>query len=97
MPSGGERPQSGGWSPEVAPFDLIDAHVSSRSPSTRRFLHFPLPDALTARCVLSMDALSVIEIKADEDLHLALQSLDYWVRVRQHHQATIHPNRGVEK
>ena len=32
--------------------------------------------------------LVVIEIKADEDLHLALQSLDYWVRVRQHHLAT---------
>ncbi|MHB1960230.1 MAG: nuclease/transposase family protein [Acidobacteriaceae bacterium] len=30
--------------------------------------------------------LVVIEIKADEDLHLALQSLDYWVRVRQHHR-----------
>ena len=29
--------------------------------------------------------LVVMEIKADEDLHLALQSLDYWVRVRQHH------------
>jgi hypothetical protein len=31
--------------------------------------------------------LVVVEIKADEDLHLALQSLDYWVRVRQHHRA----------
>ena len=30
--------------------------------------------------------LVVVEIKADEDLHLALQSLDYWVRVRQHHR-----------
>lgn len=29
--------------------------------------------------------LVVMEIKADEDLHLALQALDYWVRVRQHH------------
>ena len=28
--------------------------------------------------------LVVVEIKADEDLHLALQALDYWVRVRQH-------------
>lgn len=28
--------------------------------------------------------LVVMEIKADEDLHLALQALDYWVRVRQH-------------
>jgi hypothetical protein len=30
--------------------------------------------------------LAVIEVKADEDLHLALQGLDYWVRVRWHHQ-----------
>ncbi len=30
--------------------------------------------------------LVVIEIKADEDLHLALQALDYWVRVRRHQQ-----------
>ncbi len=30
--------------------------------------------------------LVVVEIKADEDLHLALQALDYWVRVRQHHR-----------
>jgi hypothetical protein len=30
--------------------------------------------------------LVVMEIKADEDLHLALQALDYWVRVRQHHR-----------
>jgi hypothetical protein len=29
--------------------------------------------------------LAVIELKADDDLHLALQGLDYWIRVRQHH------------
>ncbi len=29
--------------------------------------------------------LAVIELKADEDLHLALQGLDYWIRVRHHH------------
>jgi len=29
--------------------------------------------------------LAVIELKAEEDLHLALQGLDYWVRVRWHH------------
>jgi hypothetical protein len=29
--------------------------------------------------------LAVIELKADEDLHLSLQGLDYWVRVRWHH------------
>jgi hypothetical protein len=29
--------------------------------------------------------LAVIELKADDDLQLALQGLDYWVRVRWHH------------
>jgi hypothetical protein len=29
--------------------------------------------------------LAVIELKAEEDLQLALQGLDYWVRVRWHH------------
>jgi hypothetical protein len=28
--------------------------------------------------------LAVVELKASEDLHLALQALDYWMRVRQH-------------
>jgi len=32
--------------------------------------------------------LAVLELKADEDLHLALQGLDYWVRVRWHHMQT---------
>jgi hypothetical protein len=39
--------------------------------------------------LLSVDRdgrLAVIELKADEDLHLALQGLDYWIRVRWHHQ-----------
>jgi len=39
--------------------------------------------------LLSVDKdgrLAVIELKADDDLHLALQGLDYWVRVRWHHQ-----------
>ena len=30
--------------------------------------------------------LAVIELKAEEDMHLALQGLDYWVRVRAHHR-----------
>jgi hypothetical protein len=29
--------------------------------------------------------LAVLELKAEEDLHLALQALDYWIRVRWHH------------
>jgi hypothetical protein len=30
--------------------------------------------------------LAVIEVKADDDLHLPLQALDYWIRVRQLHE-----------
>src|SRR5207248_3504134 len=29
--------------------------------------------------------LCVIELKADEDIHLPLQGLDYWARVQWHH------------
>ncbi len=36
--------------------------------------------------------LAVIELKAAEDPHLALQGLDYWVRVRWHHMQ--HPDRS---
>jgi hypothetical protein len=33
--------------------------------------------------------LAVIELKAEEDLHFALQGLDYWVRVRHHHLQAV--------
>ncbi len=39
--------------------------------------------------------LAVIEVKADEDLHLALQGLDYWIRVRHHHLAHPDPTNGA--
>ena len=39
--------------------------------------------------------LAVIELKADDDLHLALQGLDYWVRVRWHHQQNPDPMSGL--
>jgi hypothetical protein len=35
--------------------------------------------------VLRDGRLAIIELKAEEDLHLALQGLDYWIRVRWHH------------
>jgi hypothetical protein len=39
-------------------------------------------DALT----LTRDGrLAVVELKADEDIHLPLQGLDYWARVQWHH------------
>jgi hypothetical protein len=42
--------------------------------------------------VLRDGRLAAIELKADEDLHLALQGLDYWVRVRWHH---LHGESGM--
>jgi hypothetical protein len=39
--------------------------------------------------------LAVIELKADDDLHLALQGLDYWIRVRHHHLQTADTRTGL--
>ena len=38
--------------------------------------------------------LAVIELKAAEDIHLALQAVDYWLRVRWHHQQGDFPRYG---
>jgi hypothetical protein len=39
--------------------------------------------------------LAVIELKADEDLHLAMQGLDYWIRVRWHHMQSTNGGHGL--
>ena len=39
--------------------------------------------------------LAVIEVKADDDPQLALQGLDYWVRVRWHHAQNPHQASGL--
>ncbi len=39
--------------------------------------------------------LAVLELKADEDLHFALQGLDYWLRVRWHHTQTLDTSTGL--
>jgi hypothetical protein len=38
--------------------------------------------------------LAVLELKADEDIHLPLQGLDYWARVQWHHQRGEFPQYG---
>ena len=38
--------------------------------------------------------LAVIEVKAADDLQLALQGLDYWIRVRHHHVQPSHAGEG---
>lgn len=39
--------------------------------------------------------LAVLELKAEEDMHFALQALDYWIRVRWHHTQTVDPSTGL--
>ena len=39
--------------------------------------------------------LAVIELKVDDDLHFALQGLDYWIRVRHHHLQTADASSGL--
>ncbi len=39
--------------------------------------------------------LAVIEIKAAEDLQMALQGLDYWIRVRHHHLGNVDAATGL--
>jgi hypothetical protein len=67
----------------IEPLDahLDPAHVYTQVPA------FAASDrgTLDLLGVLNDGRLAVIELKAEEDLHLALQGLDYWVRVRWHH------------
>jgi hypothetical protein len=68
---------------DVEPLDahLDSAHVYTQVPA------FAAADRgmLDLLGVTDDGRLAVIELKADDDLHLALQGLDYWVRVRWHH------------
>ncbi len=57
--------------------DAVYAQVPAFAAADRGML-----DLLT---VTEDGRLAVIELKAEEDLHLVLQGLDYWVRVRHHH------------
>jgi hypothetical protein len=68
---------------DVASLDahLDSAHVYTQVPA------FAAADRgmLDLLGVTNDGRLAVIELKADDDLQLALQGLDYWVRVRWHH------------
>jgi hypothetical protein len=66
---------------------LIDAHLDSAHVYTQVPAFAASDRGMLDLLSVDKDGrLAVIELKADEDLHLALQGLDYWVRVRWHHQ-----------
>jgi hypothetical protein len=68
----------------------LRAHIDELLPSLRNnFLYTQVPAFSNGdRGMLDLLALdrngrlTVVELKADEDLHLPLQALDYWIRVR---------------
>jgi hypothetical protein len=61
---------------------LDPAHVYAQVPAIAGASDRGLLDLLG---VTADGRLAVIELKADDDLHFALQGLDYWIRVRHHH------------
>ncbi len=84
----------------VADVSLIDERLAS-SDAGSRSLYSQVPafsaadramiDVLTA----TRDGrLAVVELKADEDIHLPLQGLDYWSRVAWHHARNEFPRFG---
>jgi len=65
---------------------LVYSQVPAFSASDRAML-----DVLTTTC---NGRLAVVELKADEDIHLPLQGLDYWSRVEWHHARGEFPRFG---
>lgn len=71
----------------VADVTVLDSRLDGE------FVYSQVPAfAATDRAVIDIltatreGRLAVLELKADEDIHLPLQGLDYWARVRWHHQ-----------
>ena len=75
--------------------DCLYSQVPAFSASDRAMI-----DVLT---VTREGRLAVVELKADEDIHLPLQGLDYWSRVAWHHargefqQLRIFSRAGIER
>jgi hypothetical protein len=71
----------------------LDAkHVYSQVPAIAGANDHGLLDLLG---VTADGRLAVIELKVDDDLHFALQGLDYWIRVRHHHLQTADTATGL--
>jgi hypothetical protein len=92
--------------PELAPHDnrYINAHSSRVLPHLdpkHVYTQVPAIAGASDRGMLDLlgvtadGRLAVLELKAQDDLHFALQGLDYWIRVRHHHRETADPNTGL--
>ena len=88
--------RNAGWSRWWSPTSASSTSASSRTRSTRRFPHSLPQTAPCSTCLtITRDGrLAVVELKADEDIHLPLQGLDYWSRVAWHHARGEFPRFG---
>ena len=84
---------SGGEAQESRVIPRLDPHhVYAQVPAIAGASDRGLLDLLG---VTADGRLAVIELKVDDDLHLALQGLDYWIRVRHHHLQTADAATGM--
>ena len=90
--------------PEPLPLDETNAHSSRVLPHLdpkHVYTQVPAIAGASDRGMLDLlgvtadGRLAVLELKAQDDLHFALQGLDYWIRVRHHHRETADPNTGL--
>lgn len=90
--------------PEPLPYDDIHASSSRVLPHLdpkHVYTQVPAIAGASDRGMLDLlgvtadGRLAVLELKAQDDLHFALQGLDYWIRVRHHHRETADPNTGL--
>ena len=90
--------------PELLPHDETNVHSSRVLPhldSKHIYTQVPAIAGASDRGMLDLlgvtadGRLAVLELKAKDDLHFALQGLDYWIRVRHHHRETADPNTGL--
>jgi hypothetical protein len=76
---------------EIRREDAVASRVIPRLDARHVYAQVPAIAGASDRGLLDLlgvtadGRLAVIELKADEDLHFALQGLDYWIRVRHHH------------
>jgi hypothetical protein len=87
----GNRLQPEAYESRVIP-RLDPQHVYSQVPAIAGAGDHGLLDLLG---MTADGRLAVIELKVDDDLHFALQGLDYWIRVRQHHLETADAATGM--
>ena len=79
----------------MADVSVIDERWSLRTPYSQ-VPAFSASDRamLDVLTVTHEGRLAVVELKADEDIHLPLQGLDYWSRVEWHHSRGEFPRFG---